>query len=77
MCCALQNERQTRHTDIKEHVHEVSNHLGLDLAGEFAILSRTNKLIYSVDNMILLEEAFQQVCPLLVYIGTNWLCATV
>lgn len=57
----LQNERQARHSDIKEHVDEVSHHLGLQLGEKFDVLSTKKRLVYSVDNMILLEETFQKV----------------
>lgn len=44
-------------------MQEVSRHLGLELEEEFAVLSADTKktFVYSLDNMIKMEEAFQKV----------------
>lgn len=50
-------------------MNEVISHLGLELGEEFVILSSRKKFIYSVDNMIQLEETFQKVCASLLMRG--------
>ena len=47
---------------MKEHVHEVSAHLELELGEEFAVLSKdAPQFVYSADNMNMLKETFQKV----------------
>lgn len=46
---------------MKEHVHEVSTHLGLELGEDFAVFSDSRKLVYSLDNMTMLRATFLKV----------------
>lgn len=53
----LNERRQTHHT-LKDRVHELSAHLELELEGEFAVFAAKKKIVYTSDNMNLLEATF-------------------
>lgn len=47
---------------MKDRVQELSTHLELELKEEFAVFATKEKMVYTLDNMNLLEDTFQKVC---------------
>lgn len=52
---------------MKDHVQRLATHLEIELEGEFGVYAAKAKMVYTVDNMNMLEDTFQKVHGLFIY----------